>query len=61
MPDCGAKIGAFPNEDGGQNIQALEKDAQGQEAPGLIHQYIPSTKKGLILSKSSVTIVTKTI
>lgn len=26
MTDCGAKIGALPNEDGGQSIQAHEKD-----------------------------------
>lgn len=47
MTDCGAKIGAFPNEDGCQSIQAHEKDAQGPEAHRTYSSVPPQHKEGL--------------
>ena len=61
MTDCGAKIGAFPDEDGGSNYsrQVLMKELlKGRQHTGCPHQHLPSAEKGLTLRTSSVTIRT---
>lgn len=59
MTDCGAKIGAFPNEDGGSNYSRqvfMKEMPKGREHTGGPHQHLPGAEKGLTLRKSSITI-----
>lgn len=59
MTDCGIKIGAFPNENGGSKYSRsvlIRKMLKGRENMGLIHLYIPSTQNGLMPIKNPVTV-----